>query len=120
VILVDDHVLAAHIGGSRRVGPDGGALATTCAWWWRLTAASGRRGTPLHAVDRVTEAVVVLERRDLLPAMARVARTFRLNLLAAEALVAAEVLEADIVVGQDTPRLRQACRVRGLTYLVQT
>lgn len=44
---------------------------------------------------------------------------YRLNLLAAEALVAADALEADIVVGQDTPRLREAARVRGITYLVE-
>jgi hypothetical protein len=52
--------------------------------------------------------------------MSRVARAFRLSLLASEALVAAEALRADIIVGQDTPRLRQACRVRGVTYLVRT
>lgn len=51
--------------------------------------------------------------------MSRVAATFRLNLVASEALVAAEVLRADIVVGQDTPRLREAARVRGVTYLVE-
>jgi hypothetical protein len=119
VILVDDHVLAAHIGGGRRVGPEGGALATTCSWWWRLAVATGRRGAPAHAVDTLPASVLVLERRDLLPAMSRVARAFRLSLLAAEALVAAEALRADIIVGQDTPRLRQACRVRGVTYLVR-
>ena len=87
---------------------------------WRLAVAIGRRGAPAHAVDTLPESVLVLERRDLLPALSRVARAFRLNILAAEALVAAEALRADIIVGQDTPRLRQACRVRGVTYLVRT
>ena len=51
--------------------------------------------------------------------MSRIAASFRLNLLAAEALAAAITLGADIVVGQDTPRLREAARVRGITYLVE-
>jgi hypothetical protein len=120
VILVDDHVLAAHIGGSRTVGPEGGGLATTCSWWWRLALAIERRGGPADAVDGLASAIRVPERAHLLPAMARVASAYRLNVVAAEALAAAELLDADVVVGQDTPRLRQACRVRGVTYLVRT
>ena len=61
----------------------------------------------------------VLDLRALIPMMTGFATAFRLNLLAAEALAAAEVLDADIVVGQDTPRLREAARVRGITYLVE-
>ena len=55
----------------------------------------------------------------MVPMMSRVATTYRLNLLASEALVAAELLGADIVVGRDTLRLREAARVRGITYLVE-
>ena len=136
MILVDDHLLATHLTGD--LAPSAGPveMATTCAWWWRLAAAltGGRRGslarhfgtaldadsTPVEIVHRVPERVTVLDLRDLIPSMSRVAARYRLNLLAAEALVAADVLGADIVVGQDTPRLREAARVRGITYLVQS
>ena len=119
MILVDDHVLAAHIGGSRAVGPEGGGLATTCSWWWRLALAITRRGGPPFAVDGLRVAITVPERAELLPAMARLSEAYRLPVLAAEALAAAEALDADIVVAQDTARLREACRVRGVTYLVR-
>ena len=61
----------------------------------------------------------VVDLRTMVPMMSRVATTYRLNLLASEALVAAELLGADIVVGRDTLRLREAARVRGITYLVE-
>jgi hypothetical protein len=136
VILVDDHLLATHLTGDLAPSAGPTELATTCSWWWRLAAAltGGRRGslsrhfdaslegdvTPVEVVHRLPERVTVLDLRELIPNMSRAAARYRLNLLAAEALVAAEVLGADIVVGQDTPRLREACRVRGVTYLVQT
>lgn len=136
MILIDDHLLAAHLGESRAVAPGSVSLATTCSWWWRLAAAvSGDRGGALSrildptapgadptsalAIERVRHEVTVLDLRDLIPNMARVAARYRLNLLAAEALVAADALGADIVVGQDAPRLRAAARVRGITYLVE-
>ena len=119
MILVDDHLLAAHIGGSRGVGPEGGELATTCSWWWRLALAINRRGGPPFAVDDLQMSITVPERGRLLPSMTRLSDAYRLNVLAAEALAAAELLGADILVAQDTPRLREACRVRGVTYLVR-
>lgn len=136
MILIDDHLLAVHLGDSRAVAPGSVSLATTCTWWWRLAAAvGGDRGGPLSrlldapergaepasalAIERVPEELTVLDLRDLIPNMARVAARYRLNLLAAEALVAADALGADIVVGRDTPRLREAARVRGITYLVE-
>jgi hypothetical protein len=119
VILVDDHVLAAHIGGSRGIGRDGGGLATTCAWWWRLAMSIGRLDEPESLVDDLPASILVPERIRLLPAMSRLGATYRLSVMAAEALAAAEALGADIVAGQDTPRLREACRVRGVTYLVR-
>jgi hypothetical protein len=39
-----------------------------------------------------------------------------LNLLAAEAVVAAEVLDAELLVRQDTPKIREAAAARGLRY----
>jgi hypothetical protein len=133
VILVDDHLLAERFRDDS-FGPLTSPLATTCCWWWRLSAAvnRGRRGGALtarlgdgdldravRAIDALPDVVQVVDIRTLVPMMSRIATTFRLNLLAAEALASAITLGADIVVGQDTPRLREAARVRGVTYLVE-
>jgi hypothetical protein len=133
VILVDDHLLAERF-RDEGFGPMPSPLATTCCWWWRLSAAvsGGRSGAALTnrlgdgdlhraalAIDALSDVVEIIDIRTLIPMMSRIAATFRLNLPAAEALAAATALDADVVVGQDTPRLREACRVRGITYLVE-
>ncbi len=41
-----------------------------------------------------------------------------LNLLAAEAIVAAEILEAELVVRQDTPKIRETAAARGIRYRI--
>jgi hypothetical protein len=133
LILIDDHLLATQLTGdlAPAIGPV--EMATTCSWWWRLASAvtGDRRGalapyfTEEDAEERsevvrsIPDRVTVLDLRWLIPRMAEVAARYRLNFVASEALVAAEVLSADIVVGQDTPRLREAARVRGITYLVE-
>jgi hypothetical protein len=131
VILVDDHILAARYAQEAFRPSAAFPLATTSCWWWRLASAiSGSRSgalsrllgdveEPLEAIEALPDAVRVLDLRSLIPMMSEFASAFRLNLLAAEALAAAELLGADIVVGQDTPRLREAARVRGITYLVE-
>jgi hypothetical protein len=132
VILVDDHLLAARLRDDG-FGPGANPIATTTCWWWRLASAvhGGRDGAltrrlgdgdlspATRAIDELRETVRIVDLPTMVPLMSRVASTYRLNLLASEALVAAEVLGADIVVGQDTPRLREAARVRGITYLVE-
>lgn len=131
MILVDDHLLAARFADARFHGSPALPLATTCCWWWRLSSAlaGGRRGAlsrllddlhlPTDVLEELPEIVHVLDLRALIPMMSGFSSAYRLNVPAAEALAAAEVLGADIVVGQDTPRLREACRVRGITYLVE-
>lgn len=132
MILVDDHLLATRLRDDG-FGPGSNPIATTCCWWWRLASAvQGGRGGALTrrlgegdltpaagAIDELSEIVRIIDLRTMVPMMSRAAATYRLNLLASEALVAAELLGADIVVGQDTPRLREAARVRGITYLVE-
>ena len=130
MILVDDHLLAARLRDDG-FGPGSNPIATTCCWWWRLPrpcTAVGAAPSPVASatgisrpptrVDDLAETVAVLDLRACCRDEPG-GGAFRLNLLAAEALVAAEVLRADIVVGQDTPRLREAARVRGVTYLVE-
>lgn len=135
VILVDD-VLALRMLTNGALVVDDDEVATTCAWWWRLASAMhGSRGgflrrrierqpaparNAIHrAVEHLPERFAIIDLRRLLPAMGPLAAEHGLNFLAAEALTAATVLGADIVVGQDTPRLREVARVRGLTYLVE-
>ena len=127
MILVDDQLLVTRLRDPRSLR----SMATTCCWWWRLASAvaGGREGAlsrrlqhtgvPRATVNELPEVMTVLDLRELVPMMSVLASAFRLNLLAAEALAAAETLGADIVVGQDTPRLREAARVRGITYLVE-
>lgn len=136
MILVDDHLIAHRLaagglGAGRRDLPV--AVATTCSWWWRLSAAlargrSGAIGRHFTAVEpearsalertivRLPERIPILDRRDLIPAMAVLSAEHDLNLLAAEAVVAAEVLGAEIVLRQDTPKIRETAAARGIPY----
>lgn len=137
MILVDDHFIAAHLAAGGGFLPEVPRVATTCSWWWRLASAIERSGggalsarleesDPIlraalgHAVATLPSRLTVLDQRELIPAMAVLAAEHRLNLLAAEAVIAAEVLGADLVVGHDTPKLRTAAALRGIPYRVIT
>lgn len=144
--MVDDHLIAIGLAAGTleslslpaSLGDSGefdGPVATTCSWWWRLCSAlSGTRGGALsrhfsdiaplqraaliRTVQSLPERLVVLDLRDLIPAMAVLSADYRLNQLSAEVVVVAEVLGAAIVVGQDTPAVRETARERGLAYRV--
>jgi hypothetical protein len=136
VILVDDHLIAHRIaagGMGSAVREPPARVATTCSWWWRLSAAlSGSRSgantrhfgdidsTTRSALERTVaklpDRIVILDLRDLIPAMARLSAEHNLNLLAAEAVVAAEILGAELVVRQDTPKIRDTAAARGIRY----
>ncbi len=135
MILVDD-VLALRMLTNGALVIDDDEVATTCTWWWRLASTiHGSRGGFLsrrierqpapagrairRAVDHLPERFAIIDLRRLLPAIGPLAGEHGLNLLSAEALTAATILGADIVVGQDAPGLREAARVRGVTYLVE-
>ncbi len=133
-MLVDDHLIALRlVTGS--FGSTIDRASTTCSWWWRLSAAlAGERGGALsrrvgslepvqrvalsRAIAALPQRLVILDLRQLIPAMAVLSAEHNLNLLAAEAIVAAEVLGAGLVVGQDTPKIRETARQRGLSYQV--
>jgi len=135
LILVDDHLIAHRLaaGGLGLVRGESTAVATTCSWWWRLSAAiaGNRRGaisrhfataepTAYSAlqrtVARLPDVITILDLRELIPAIAVLSAEHDLNLLTAEAVVAAEVLGAELVVRQDTPKIRLAAAARGLRY----
>lgn len=131
MILVDDHLIAHHLAGGRLETP--AVVATTCSWWWRLSAALAAtrggaisahfaevepvvRSALLRTVARLPERIEILDLRLLIPAMALLSAEHDLNLLAAEAIVAAEVLGADLVLRQDTPRIRETAAARNIPY----
>lgn len=135
MILVDDHFIAHRLAaGSLRVRPDSATrVATTCSWWWRLSAAlAGSRGGAIsryfarvepgaqsalqRTVARLPDAILILDLRELIPAMALLSAEYDLNLLAAEAVAAAEVLGADLVNRQETPKIRETAAARGIAY----
>jgi hypothetical protein len=136
VILVDDHLIAHRLAagglGSAPSEPPT-TVATTCSWWWRLSAAlAGARGGAItrhfaavepgarsaleRTIARLPDTILMLDLRDLIPAMALLSAEHDLNLLAAEAVVAAEVLGAELVVRQDTPKIRETAAARGIPY----
>ena len=135
MILVDDHFIAHRLAtGSLGATPDPATrVATTCSWWWRLSAAlAGSRGGAIsrhfalvepgaqsalqRTIARLSDAILILDLRELIPAMALLSAEYDLNLLAAEAVVAAEVLGADLVNRQETPKIRETATARGIAY----
>lgn len=115
MILVDDHYVLDQLTTAPR--PTQQAVATTCSWWWRLSSAlTGGRGGSLsrylgrmspiqqkglrRTVEQLHHHLVILDFRDLVPAMALASADHGLNQLGAEALVVAETLSASIVVGR--------------------
>ncbi|MGI9120217.1 MAG: hypothetical protein ACR2G7_08885 [Acidimicrobiales bacterium] len=130
MILVDDHYVLDQL--TTAPGPTQQAVATTCSWWWRLSSAlTGGRGGALsrylslspiqqeglrRTVEQLPHHLVILDFRDLVPAMALASAAHGLNQVGAEALVVAETLSASIVVGRDTPNLRRAAQARSISY----
>jgi hypothetical protein len=140
VILVDDHLIARRLasgGLESTLHEPPTRVATTCSWWWRLSAAlAGTRGGAItrhfaavepaahsaleQTVARLPERILILDLRDLIPAMALLSAEHDLNLLAAEAVAAAEVLGAELVLRQDTPKIRETAAVRGVPYRLES
>ena len=134
MIVVDDHLtLRMLTNGALMLDTD--AVATTCSWWWQLSSRLSRPRGPLrrrldrhHPLLRVAltatvaalpDRLLVPERRDLLPTMTELAARYRVDLLAAEAVVAAETLDAELVLGRDVPAIRTVAADRGLSYRVE-
>lgn len=134
MIVVDDHFIAQRLAAGS-LGDADEQVATTCSWWWRLSAAlAGSRGGALarrvamldpsqrralfRTVASLPRRILVVDIRELIPAMAALSAVHHLNQLAAEAVVVAELLGADLVVSQDTPTVRHAATARGLSYRV--
>jgi hypothetical protein len=109
---------------------------TTGLWYVRLcqavasTSTPGRLSAPfvslpddlrtraLHAVLELPDEIGLVSLRTLGPVIGRQRRAFRLNLLAAEAVAAAEHLGARVVLGTESPRLIETLDALGIQHRV--
>lgn len=125
--LIDDQLVLRVVLGQSP--PTDLVLATTYPWWWRLGSAVRRakgsvlsgltlgmselgRAALIDTIDALPALIEVPDPRDLYPVAADLAAHHGLNLLAAEALAAALVLDAEIVVSTENPGLRRAADER--------
>lgn len=136
MIVVDDTLLLGVLAGSASLaslGPAAADVATTGSWYWRLTRAvlDGRstgaltqafNRLPADDQGRVREGLVVLlaeigllSFRRVVPVMAALdSGQRRLNLLTAEAVASAVLLEADIATTTRSSLLDDTCQRLGI------
>jgi hypothetical protein len=132
VALVDDQALGAVLRGEVPSLLTGRSLATTGCWYVRLCqavlAATGRPGVLSGPFEQLPEArrrqavealielpaeVELLSLRHLGPAIGRLRQRHPLNLLAGEAVAAANHLGADVFLSAPSPNLEQALEAEG-------
>jgi hypothetical protein len=140
VIVIDDTLLLGVLAGAAPApaleAAAASEVATTGSWYWRLTRAvldEGSSGSLSHAFGRLAEEdqrrvrdglrslpleVGLLSLRHLVPIMAALDSGRRLNLLTAEAIAAALVLEADIAVTTRSALLEAACERIGIDVVL--
>lgn len=142
MVVVDDALLLAVL-TNQQFGPvtpiteaaARGELFTTGSWYWRLARALASPGTgalsrvlvtmPEHeqrqaetALRDLPDEIGLLSLRRLVPVMR--ALPGQLNMLTAEAVAAAVVLSAGIVVTTESPLLDRAAQSAGVTVRVVT
>jgi len=140
VILVDDALLLALIAERNEpsIAPylaqvTTGEVFTTGSWFWRLARAlsgpargvlsrqlgslgEGERQRVRLALSDLPPEIGLLSLRRLVPVMSALGG--QLNLLTAEAIAAAVVLECEIAVTTESPLLAQAAAAAGVTVRV--
>lgn len=113
-----------------------GELFTTGCWYFRLTRAlnsasvtgalsrklggldSGRQVRVVRALENLPPEIGLINLRELVPIMSALQVPRPINMLNAEALAAAVVLDADLIVTTDSPMLREGAERIGLGYIV--
>jgi hypothetical protein len=140
VYVVDDRLLLDVLSGRAtsglRTALDAGQVFTTASWYYRLgravTAGSGfgslssrfealddaTRDLVQTGLDVLPEEVGLVSLRIVVPVMRVVSSRHRLNFLNAEAVGAALLLEAAILVTTDAPMLRDAAASLSIGYEV--
>jgi len=141
-VVVDDHLLLDLLAGERpewlQAEPPDSAVYTTAAWFYRLALAAhrgsgfgtlsgriasmspGQRESALGAIDQLPPRIGLLPSRLLIPVMAKLDVRRRPNLLTAEALAVALVVDGTLVVTADAPLLRSGASDLGLGYRLAT
>jgi len=139
VIVVDDHhlfaLLASQAGVDLQAELQAGQVFTTPSWYYRLARAAHDRGfvgalsrqikaldlddreLVLDQLDELPDVLGVLSSRVLVPVMAKLAGV-HLNLLAAEAVASALIVEASMRVVAASQHLQSACDHFGVELVV--
>ncbi len=141
-MVIDDAVLLDVLAGLSKndilaAGEDNDLFTTGC-WYYRLSRAVhsdqvggllscqlagldvDRQVRVVAALDRLPDSTGLLSLRDLVPVMRALRVSRPLNLLNAEALAAALVLDAELVVSTDGPLLPAAAEEMGVRYSLRS
>ena len=133
-LLIDDRTLSACLQGDRPTADS--ALFTTGLWYVRLCQAvftpgrpaegqlskpiaslpPSKRAAALRALLNLPDDIGLLSMRELGPTIAELRGRHTLNLLAIEALAAASLLQATVVLSVPSPGLEQALADEGLSW----
>ena len=140
MLVVDDALLLAVLGGTAPPELDEAVrraeVYTTGSWYYRLgravydqrltgvlssalaALAPERQALVLAGLDELPPQIGLLSLRQLVPLMRRLDTGRQLNLLTAEALAAARMLEAGIRVTNESRLLHDACHTLGVDLQV--
>lgn len=115
---------------------DAEPLFTTSSWYYRLARAAhdggfvgalsrriealgdGARGNVLDMLDALPDEIGLLPPRSLVPVMAKLSESVRLNHLGAEAVASAILADASLLVVASSGVLEGACRRFGIDLRV--
>ena len=131
MLIVDDALLLAVLAGVAaddvHAAVDRNEVFTTGCWYWRLSRAlhdgtltgalsralqdlsAEQQARVVGAVPHLPRQIGLLSLRQLIPVMTALEAGRRLNLLTAEAIAAAVVLDATIMVTTQSPILTESC-----------
>lgn len=140
MLIVDDQLLFGVLSGrgpaSVRAAVSSGEVFTTASWYYRLgravTAGSGTgslsgrfealdeptRELVRNALEVLPEEIGLLHLRVVVPVMQALSGRHRLNFVNVEALAAALLLDATILVATDAPLLRDAASSLAIGYRI--
>lgn len=138
MIVVDDHHLFAALArrATGEAAEDPEQLLTTSSWYYRLARAAHDSGfvgalsrriealgeaprvEVLNLLDALPYEIGILPARALVPVMAKLSESVRLNHLGAEAAASAIVGDASLLVVASSPILEGACERLGIELRV--
>lgn len=139
-VVIDDHLLLAALAGTEPrallEAMASEAVYTTGCWYYRLARAASAgsgdgtlsrelanlepesRARARASIGKLPDAVGILNQRTIVPVIAAIRVRRQLNMLNAEALAAAVVTNARLVVSVDSPLLTSGAADLGLAWQV--